>query len=581
MKAHTILNDAPVPTGWACCGTPAGRQALAADAPRPYRGRVTDDEMAPPASARTGDGPAPEKSVVALVVVHGIGAQRPGESLLEWAEPLLRRIDWVSRGTGGDGVDFGAVELSSDTRDEVNARARYTVDGVPRELVLVVSEARWAESFLALDAGEVFRWGASFVWRAMIRLGAHFSRVLWVDPWWRLPGAVAVAALWPALVAGALAVSVLLPLLSVLLLVPGLSALVRAATAGLAEFVGDVAVWTRRPVRAAAMRAVVREGIRSASVRAAMIARDEGVDGEHSRVVLLAHSQGATIAAQTLFDPATREVRIPVDAFITVGATLTLLGSPRWTSGRLAAVRTALAGAGRAVREFNPVAEWARLSHPPRWLNFWAVWDPFTPGPVSDSVRARARRWRESYGARVAPSLGPEEHPVHNYSNPLTDHAGYSANTAQVVDPVTRLLLGLEAPRREDAPGRADAHARSVRELATGRLLVLALAVALGLEMQPWLAAAAAVVGLWLNGSLWRHWTERAEWRRPLQPARGPWLGGYLLRLGLLAGIWLALGGWERIDPWWAALAAAVVLVGPRVGRLPRVLPERHGRTAA
>jgi len=520
------------------------------------------------------------RSVVSLVVVHGIGAQRPAESLLEWAEPLLRRIDWVSRGTGGDGIAFGPVELSHDTRDEVNARADYTVDGVRRELVLVVSEARWSESFLAMEPGEVFRWGGSFVWRALLRLGAHFSRVLWVDPWWRVPGAPLILLLWPALLAAALAVTVLLPVLSVLLLVPGLSGLIRAATAGLAEFVGDVAVWTRRPVRAAAMRAVVREGIRSASVRAAMIARDEGVDGEHTRVVVLAYSQGATIAAQTLFDPSTREVRIPVDAFVTLGATLTLLGSPRWTSGRLGAARTALAGAGRAVTEFNPVREWARLSHPPRWLNFWAVWDPFTPGPVSDSLRARTRRWRESYGSRVAPSLGPEEHPVHNSSTPFTDHQGYAANTAQVIDPVARLLLGLTAPLRHDARVRADAHARSVRELAVGRLLVLALAAVLGLVVQPWLAAVAVVVGIWLNGSLWRLWTERAEWRRPPRARRGVWVGGYLLRLGLLTGIWLAAGGWETLDPWWAALAAAVVLAAPRVGRLPRVVAERHGRTA-
>jgi hypothetical protein len=533
---------------------------------------VTDDETAEPQT--------PEKSVVALVVVHGIGAQRPAESLLEWAEPLLRRIDWVSRGTGGDGIGFGPVELSHDTRDEVNARAGYTVDGVRRELVLVVSEARWSESFLAMDAGEVFRWGGAFVWRALLRLGAHFSRVLWVDPWWRVLSAPLILALWPVLLLAALAVTLLLPVLSVLLLVPGLSGVVRAATAGLAEFVGDVAVWTRRPVRAAAMRAVVREGIRSASVRAAMIARDEGVDGEHTRVVALAYSQGATIAAQTLFDPATREVRIPVDAFVTLGATLTLLGSPRWTSGRLGAARTALAGAGRAAAEFNPVAEWSRLSHPPRWLNFWAVWDPFTPGAVSDSLRARTRRWRESYGARVAPSLGPEEHPVHNTANPLTDHQGYSANTAQVIDPIARLLLGLEAPRREDRRRGADAHARSVRELAVGRLLVVALAVLLGLGVQPWLAAVAVVVGLWANGSLWRRFTEHAEWRRPLQAPRGTWVSGYLLRLVLLVGIWLAAGGWERLAPWWAALAAAVVLAAPRLGRLPRVVPERHARSA-
>jgi hypothetical protein len=88
------------------------------------------------------------------------------------------------------------------------------------------------------------------------------------------------------------------------------------------------------------------------------------------------------------------------------------------------------------------------------------------------------------------------------------------------------------------------------------------------------------VVGLWANGSLWRRFTEHAEWRRPLQAPRGTWVSGYLLRLVLLVGIWLAAGGWERLAPWWAALAAAVVLAAPRLGRLPRVVPERHARSA-
>lgn len=50
--------------------------------------------------------------MASLVVVHGIGAQRRAESLLEWSEPLLRRIDWISRQSGGGGVQFGAVTLS-------------------------------------------------------------------------------------------------------------------------------------------------------------------------------------------------------------------------------------------------------------------------------------------------------------------------------------------------------------------------------------------------------------------------------------------------------------------------------------
>ncbi|WP_411698476.1 hypothetical protein [Conyzicola sp.] len=547
------------------------------------------------------------KRVVALVVVHGMGAQRRSETLLQWSEPLLRRLDWLSRGSGGDGVTFERVALAGDSPDEVNARVRFRGDeGAQHEVVLVVTEARWAESFLPLQPGEVFSWGGSFAWRALLRLGVHFSRILWVNPWWRVASAPLVAALWVALFAVGLVLALLFPLLGLLLLVPGLSALVRGVTSGLAEFVGDVAVWTRRPVRAAAMRAVVRDGVRAASVRAALLARAEGVEVDATRVVLLAHSQGATIAAQTLFDSATGEPRTPVDAFVTVGSTLTLLGAPRWTSGRFAGVRAAVAGvrrpgsgsAGSGAR-FSPVEEWARLNRPPRWLNLWAVWDPFTAGTVSTSMRARELRWREVNGGPATEATGPEEHPVHNTANPFTDHQSYARNTAQVIDPLVRLLTG-SALADPAASARSAAHARGVRQLGAGRILALCLALVLLVSptvpaaldpvvdlfapgagqlpavLRAVVAVVVGIVALWANGSLWRAWVEKVEWAPPGTTARRVWIGGFVLRTVLLGGLWWALGGPAVIPPGWAALAAVVVLVLPQVGRLPRVLPERR-----
>jgi hypothetical protein len=507
---------------------------------------------------------------VALVVVHGIGAQPRGATLVEWVEPLLQRIDWLSRTTGGEGVVFEGVELSEGARDMVQARADYRdSDGTRREVLLRVTEAHWAQSFLAMRPGEVFTWGGMFVWRAFLRLAVHFSRILWLDPWWRVLSAPVIAALWAVGLVAAVAVSLLLPLLAVALVVPLLSSLVRAATGRLAEFVGDVAVWTRRPVRAAAMRAVVRAEIVDATARLAELAESEGIDPAQTRVVVLAYSQGATISAQTLFDPGTGEPRPPVDVFLTLGATLTLLGSPRWTTGRFAALRTALARETRRAADFNPVEEWSRLLTPPRWLNFWAIWDPFTAGPISTSMRARDERWRDSFGRRAEPTRGPEEHPLHNTANPLTDHQSYVGNVAEVVDPVARLLLGME--------GRMPvaAHARSVRQAGLNRVLVVALAVGAVLAGWPWFVAlGGAVVLLWANGALWRAFLQRSSWDESGRPTPRTWLVGYLLRILLvISGALLVVG------PLWSvvtALAGVLAVVAPALGRLPRVLPERR-----
>lgn len=507
---------------------------------------------------------------MALVVVHGIGAQTRGATLVEWVEPLLRRIDWLSRTTGGDGVAFEAVELAEDAHDMVRARADYRDgDGNRREVLLRVTEAHWAQSFLAMRPGEVFAWGGMFVWRAFLRLAVHFSRILWLDPWWRVLSAPVVAALWAAGLVAATAVSLILPLLAVALVVPLVSNPVRAATDRLAEFVGDVAVWTRRPVRAAAMRAVVRSEVVDATARLAELAGSEGIDPAETRVVVLAHSQGATISAQTLFDPGTREPRPPVDVFLTLGATLTLLGSPRWTTGRFSALRTALARVTKRAAAFDPVEEWSRLPAPPRWLNFWAIWDPFTAGPISTSMTAREERWRDSFGRRAEPTRGPEEHPVHNTANPLTDHQSYVGNVAEVVDPVARLLLGM--------PGRMPvaAHARSVRQAGLNRVLVVALAATAVLAGWPWFAAlGGAVVLLWSNGALWRSFLERTSWDESGRPTPRTWLGGYLLRILLVI-----CGALLVADPFWSvvtALAGALAVVAPGLGRLPRVLPERR-----
>ena len=60
------------------------------------------------------DRPEIQRSVVELVVVHGMGRQKPSDTLLEWSEALLRRIDWIA--TGGDSEKPGAASGAASAR---------------------------------------------------------------------------------------------------------------------------------------------------------------------------------------------------------------------------------------------------------------------------------------------------------------------------------------------------------------------------------------------------------------------------------------------------------------------------------
>jgi hypothetical protein len=343
--------------------------------------------------------------------------------------------------------------------------------------------------------GEVFRWGALFLWKAVGRMLLHFSRTVFLAPVAelrtgmraRLPATQTaegtaheppVAALgrraWSALalgpvalltgtivVAGSLVVlvvgvllTILLPLLSVLLLIPGVSAALSPLLDTLVEFVGDVGVWREKPLRAAAMRQVVHEEIVKAR---------QSLTGDDPVLAVLAHSQGAAVSARVLFREYDHSATPRISSFTTVGAAVMLLGRTRWTTG--------------SSSSFTPVAEWLSVEQPIRWDNYWAIWDPFSAGPIADSGRGRRVRWWLSYGATDTHGVpGPPEHPVHNTAQPLTDHQSYARNTLQVVDPLARTLLGLPAGDAESERRLNRRHVQSVKARGVMSLCAVVLA---------------------------------------------------------------------------------------------------------
>lgn len=371
----------------------------------------------------------PESADCAVVVVHGIGQQLRGETLLEWAEPIAARISHQCEKRGGETAQVAFAAITSEEKARIDVSWR-DAGRSPRSVAFV--EARWAESFLAFTPRTFILWAVSFVVTVARRVAVHLfrilresfswnpvvlpvpvrdrfprippgARVLGMDPrgmlkslrgmtavlvagvmlfvWLaRAIGAVVSLVLW--LIGGILYVLVLVPvpvlagigliLLGLLARLPLIGKRVQPLLVAFTSTLGDAAVWTRSPIRADAMRDTVRAQVRYAQSIA-------------PRVIVIAHSQGAAVAARALFrddfaqpssDGGSR-----IDALVTIGGANTLLREPTWN--------------GRRPVENDIVRTWAELKVPVRWINIWASMDPVPAGPVGASDEAVAQRWEE------------------------------------------------------------------------------------------------------------------------------------------------------------------------------------------
>lgn len=623
--------------------------------------------IAPAKGPESATRPDPGTFDAALVVVHGMGNAFKSQILLEWAEPLLERMDWVARDRiiGADethGVTIHDSDLSGDT-PIVTATVRFpkhrdpddpdaAVETVERRIAIL--EARWSESFVPMTRAQVFRWSVPFMWRAITRtlglfwntmvvlswltLGHHLRaprETLLLPRWLNLivdlirvaVSTIAFLVVWTFLVLVGVVMTPILPLLSPLLLIPWFKNVAQGVLDQLVESIGDVATWKERPVRASAMRLVVRDAL----------GRAKELVGDDGDVHLFAHSQGAAVATFALFeelDPAELNVR----RLTTVGAAVVLLGREKWQGRKdtYTPVKTWIERNAANLREGKPHVAWS---------NHWAIWDPFSAGPITDTKDAARKRWQAAYFPSAGTlALGPEEHAVHNTSQPWLDHGVYYANTVQVVEPTVRHLLGDEFPPVPQPveyirnrlividkkslglstiaafliaailPGLSGASAFIawlVQAVADGIGWVISLvpgldgsgasaAVAFLIDQSStpprlstigWIVASALVAALlvWLN-QLMQKQTERSiVWDRCPLDVR-TWLvltaiPRALYVLGAAVVVWFAILDWWEPQPstgWlvvWAVILAAVagfVIVEPRFSPAPRIVPEQE-----
>ncbi|PRY70528.1 hypothetical protein B0I08_101664 [Glaciihabitans tibetensis] len=562
---------------------------------------------------------------VAVVVVHGMGEQREGETLLEWAEPILGRIDWalshdpraraglrpgvrVTSSTLGIGssarvdaeLHTASDDPGTDNADSVEPGTDNpdSVDPGNDEGTVAVTflEATWSRSFVPVSRTETFRWGARFLWRALWRLFCQLRRTaVWVPlfalrtkkPWVPtvrdLFAAVlgmlfAVLAFVLVLVVGTVG-SVFLTLAAPLLLIPGIKLVLQPVLDTLVSYVGDVATYKRHPLRAAAMEGVIIKRITEAH---ALLE-----DAPGSQLIVIAHSQGSAIALTALLGGS--------------------LGTQHWnTRVRLNTVGTAVSLIttssfleGRADVGFTPVARWASGYPEITWNNYWGIWDPVPSGPMGDNNAHRDKRWRESYTREATDALGPGEHPVHNTSSPFTDHQTYARNILQVIDPIVTQISPAAGDLVADRISRG-AQARTVAVRRTRPLVwVMAVVISLGLvqwwmpgwateiELHPLRIAPAVVAVLLVLVLVWVYsWRSTSVERALVWPKSAAHPTVLAIAIPLLA---YALGALVALTFLlapvlgnWTWLAAAVfvplglLLVVSVFAAPPRPLPERR-----
>jgi hypothetical protein len=260
-----------------------------------------------------------------VLLVHGIGTPRSGDTLVRWGDVLLKTIEratrkgvvaTVQRAGPGDGPANGgfqaAVLFRADDRTE-----RW-----------LLSECWWADAFPAPSYRELVSWSVrALPWS----IATHIA-----ERYWQRPGMVAGARAYGQL-AVALALSpILVALLGLALLlgllpIPQIRTAILAVQSTLTATVGDSFAFVESPVRAALVRTRILDGL-------------ERLNQCCKHTMIVAHSQGAAAAVDALggmilepHDEREGEAasRVVPDALVTFGAGTKKLNSQKVLSAGL------------------------------------------------------------------------------------------------------------------------------------------------------------------------------------------------------------------------------------------------------
>lgn len=520
---------------------------------------------AAPPTDRADAAPPTDPDMVGVVFIHGIGAQRAGETVLAWSRPIIRILSaWAAeRGLPSDPVVRSRVDLTGRTTPfiELAVPADPVAPDERRTQRWVLTEAWWASDVEAPGIGEMLRW---LIWRGEARRigGGILTGINAVDDARRGPATgleavrrrvrdglerLLLLGFFLVLALVALPVYALVKLLAALP-IPTLAQGISTAQLDwfLADWFGDVRVLLGDRAQAANIRSRVETTI------------DALQEYGCGRIVVVGHSGGTIVAYMTLAD---LRPDLRVDALITHGQALGLAWRLGHFTGPLAAFRPVDGDADELLRGGDRLVR--PLPDDLRWEDFWSSHDPAPAGPLDDPIRCV--------------SLPAASHLIVNRASLVNDHGGYWDNEEGFVIPVMRAI---DTAGRTDATGtapesrffpgyRADdprIAARIDRVARLGRFWLVWIV----------LAAATLVAGL-LAGS--EGFPSLGSWILALpgsltsQPVPGegvwPWVVGAVATYVLSHAVSrVAIGRWDEWDLEARARARRSDFVAPRAGSL-------------
>jgi hypothetical protein len=511
-----------------------------------------------PGAAATPLGPTParpdEPNRIGVVFVHGIGAQKPAETFLDWSSSMVRMLEsWrLEQGFGVDPVVRSQFAFSPSALPFLELDIPASGDRAASRWI--VTEALWAEAIRAPSLEVVGRYLRDRLWSIVtgIRAGYRIREESWRDRttatrvkgaadiapgerwianrtaeldrgWWGWIGGVdalqrSVLTQWlvvvPLVALGTLLLTIWAPLRKLPIGPLRDFADARIVDSFLTDWFGDLPVLLDDPVQSAIVRARVVEAVSALE--------GQGCDS----IVLVAHSGGAIVSFEALLDPAylpASQRPFHVDKLITIGEGLKL----GWR----------LQGAERhGLERGNRLAGDLGTARPRlRWVDVWASFDPAPAGPLvapPDVALDVGKPGEHATSAQDSPTgrLVVESRPVTNFMSLRSDHGGYWDNDEGYLVP---LLRHIDDPRGSGQASRfyGNDDLRTVRiERRRQRVAVLG--------AWRWLVAAAGAIavvagGLTAGAPRLAGTTAIAIWNRVP--------GGELIAAPI-AGVWGAIG---------------------------------------
>lgn len=515
-----------------------------------------------------------EPGDLGVLLVHGIGGQRRGDTLLDFGEPLTRSlIDWL----GVDAVELDNAELLQPAAGDP-AHVRVTVRRGGETRRVLVAESWWADTFHPPGWFELAGW---LLWAMpFVVFRATDHRLSLIDTNEKLDDAEARRRwrdLVPVLVYEAvrlvknvlsaaivLVLSVVLALLGIVAIIPPIRRALLSAQQVLVRYVGDSYYLLRSPVRGEATISQVERDL-------------AWLERRSVKVAVVAHSQGAEIVRRIV----ARRTRVrPIASLVTFGSGIAKLRAVERLYGKawkalaayllriLAAVLTVGGPLLAALGELPPLVAVASvfaaavLMDGARRLLKTIVRDELLAGELARITRGKVARWLDFYatsdpvpeGALPVQRMKLEEASstrIANRRSPLSDHTSYGANGEAWGPAVLAELAGLVGwtlpkPAWVVVLNARARRARKTRSLVAARYLIGSAAVA---------AFVLPYFDVWRDRSdEARKWlAENAAWLLDLfYTDAGDWVGKEPGR-AILAAAALALAGLLLYAPfaWW------------------------------